>query len=435
MEKKRYDVIVVGSGAGGSSVALELTKSGKRVLIIEAGPSVQHMHLGNFWHVAVFPGYYHKLANFNKSQEHTTIYCTSNVGGTTVFSCGNMVRSLEKEFLYSFGIDLKELFLEAEKELNVKSLSEDRIIGGAKVIMKTAQKLGYKMMPMPKAYQQSGVHCELCGNCVAGCRQGAKWDARLFVEQAIINGATLVHSTRVKKVLFSGSDRRVRGIQLNNEHKTEIECDSVILSAGALNTPVILQKSGASAGYGLFVDLFSVTYGIVKEIYGLKLKGMSMPTVYIDREGFLLSPFIDHWSQQIFFCPINWNISNKFNKNKNRIIGIMTKIADERTGRVELDKIHKYPTEQDQYKLRTGEKISVQILKDIGAKNIITTRKYRGAHPGGTAAIGEVVDTHLRVYGCEGLYVCDASVLPFAPGLPPILTIIALAKYLVKQIN
>jgi choline dehydrogenase-like flavoprotein len=53
----------------------------------------------------------------------------------------------------------------------------------------------------------------------------------------------------------------------------------------------------------------------------------------------------------------------------------------------------------------------------------------KGLHPGGTAAIGKVVnkDSQTEV---DGLFACDASVPPVTPGLPPILTIVALAKRL-----
>ncbi|HXZ29619.1 MAG TPA: GMC oxidoreductase [Dehalococcoidia bacterium] len=48
-------------------------------------------------------------------------------------------------------------------------------------------------------------------------------------------------------------------------------------------------------------------------------------------------------------------------------------------------------------------------------------------HPGGTAAIGKVVDKDFQTK-VDGLFVCDASILPVTPGLPPILTIVTLAK-------
>ncbi|HIH65110.1 MAG TPA: ferredoxin, partial [Methanothermobacter thermautotrophicus] len=57
----------------------------------------------------------------------------------------------------------------------------------------------------------------------------------------------------------------------------------------------------------------------------------------------------------------------------------------------------------------------------------------RGAHPGGTASLGEVVDENLET-SIEGLFVADASVLPEAPGAPPILTIMALARRLARHI-
>ena len=57
-----------------------------------------------------------------------------------------------------------------------------------------------------------------------------------------------------------------------------------------------------------------------------------------------------------------------------------------------------------------------------------------GAHPGGTAAVGVVVDSNLQTK-IDNLFVCDASVLPTAPGLPPILTIVALSKRLAKLLT
>jgi choline dehydrogenase-like flavoprotein len=59
--------------------------------------------------------------------------------------------------------------------------------------------------------------------------------------------------------------------------------------------------------------------------------------------------------------------------------------------------------------------------------------KPGGAHPGGTAAIGQVVDKDLQTR-IESLFVYDASVVSTSPGLPPILTIVALSKRLGKKL-
>lgn len=49
-------------------------------------------------------------------------------------------------------------------------------------------------------------------------------------------------------------------------------------------------------------------------------------------------------------------------------------------------------------------------------------------HPTGTAAMGKVVDTELRVYGVNGLRIVDASVLPVAIGGHPQATLYAVAE-------
>jgi choline dehydrogenase-like flavoprotein len=46
MDKRTWDYIVVGSGAGGATVARELTKRKKKVLVIEGGPQSAKMAIG-----------------------------------------------------------------------------------------------------------------------------------------------------------------------------------------------------------------------------------------------------------------------------------------------------------------------------------------------------------------------------------------------------
>jgi choline dehydrogenase-like flavoprotein len=118
-----------------------------------------------------------------------------------------------------------------------------------------------------------------------------------------------------------------------------------------------------------------------------------------------------------------------------KMLGMMTKIVDERSGRVFADgSVSKPVTASDQTRLQSGSDRCREILVKAGAdpKSIVVS-KVQGGHPGGTAAIGEVVDQNLETK-VPGLFVCDASVLPVAPGLPPILTIGALAKYLAKRL-
>lgn len=431
--KEKYDVIIVGSGAGGAALAAALSERWKgadeKILVIEAGPFIKSQHTGNFWQMVIFNGYYSKLAGPNKSKKGSTIYRTMNVGGSTVVSCGNMVRSCQATFA-NYGIHLEDAFQEVEQDMGIKPC--ESIVTGTRGIMDAANKIGENMVPMPKG-RYPNAKCIACGNCVMGCRMGVKWDARSYIKQAIDNGVEILPSTKVKKVVFTQTGK-AKGVQVGN---AAIKSDFVILAAGALSTPVILQASGIDAGHGLFVDFFNVTYGIIEGGDGKEpvnqLKGASMGTVLTDyhkSEGFVLSPFIDHWSSFALFLPWRWNMSHGFPYK--RVLGIMTKITDERVGRVWASgKVSKVPTRQDLYRLDTGAAKAREILEAAGARDFITTRDWhRGAHPGGTAAVGEVVDSNLMVNNHEGLYVCDASVFPAAPGLPPILTIVALARWL-----
>lgn len=120
-------------------------------------------------------------------------------------------------------------------------------------------------------------------------------------------------------------------------------------------------------------------------------------------------------------------------KEKN-LIGIMVKISDTPGGVVYPDgSVSKKVTGDDKSKLEQGINKAVEILIKAGAdKNSILVTNPQGAHPGGTAAIGKVINNKLETE-VKNLYICDASVFPTSPGMPPILTIVALAKKLAKE--
>ena len=119
-----------------------------------------------------------------------------------------------------------------------------------------------------------------------------------------------------------------------------------------------------------------------------------------------------------------------------RLLGIMTKTADDSSGRVNTDgTVSKPVTSSDRARIDEGVTIATAILIEAGADpRSIATSAPQGAHPGGTAAVGTVVDKDLQT-NKRNLFVCDGSVLPKAPGLPPILTIVALAKRLARHLT
>jgi choline dehydrogenase-like flavoprotein len=152
---------------------------------------------------------------------------------------------------------------------------------------------------------------------------------------------------------------------------------------------------------------------------------------FYESEGFVLSPYV--------VLPRMSRFAEMGAKGlalpTGRLIGMMTKIIDEPVGRVQPDgKFSKPVTDRDRTRLQAGSSIASEILVKAGAdRQSIAISKPQGAHPGGTAAIGKVVDQDLQT-SVDNLFVCDASVLPTSPGLPPILTIVALSKRLAKRL-
>jgi len=207
----------------------------------------------------------------------------------------------------------------------------------------------------------------------------------------------------------------------------------VILAAGGLATPVILQKTGIEdAGSNLFGDLIVNTYGVTKNISQLREPSMALvDTEFHKSKGFILST----WPQpSALYRFVEAGVKGAILPAA-RTLGIMTKSADDPIGRVYADGSFSKPvTENDRARLKEGSEIAKEILIKAGAdgKSIVVGNPF-GAHPGGTAAIGKILDKDLQTK-IDNLYVCDASVFPTSLGAPPILTIAALGKRLAKAL-
>ncbi|MBO7209821.1 MAG: ferredoxin, partial [Methanobrevibacter sp.] len=117
------------------------------------------------------------------------------------------------------------------------------------------------------------------------------------------------------------------------------------------------------------------------------------------------------------------------------ILSIMVKVEDDMVGSVDIDgNVKKFNTIDDIRRLAQGAAAAGSVLEKAGVDpTTMTSTVFRGAHPGGTAAIGEVVDKNLKTQ-IDGLYVGDASVIPVSPGKPPILLILALAERLANHL-
>jgi len=421
--KREYDYMIVGGGLCGLVLAKELSKKGKKILVLEKGGFV------NILGSAFFDPFFYDKWALSTSRQGVTIYRFFAVGGTSIVSCGNAVELTDEEYR-RIGINFKGEMEEAGRESCVKR--EGVPVGKASAkIMEVANKLGYNMRPMPK-FSITGK-CPSCGECVLGCGYKSKWTSRECLKCTNMENVKLVTGFSADKIIESGG--KAIGVEGTGRHfkRQKFFAEKVVLAAGGIGTPMILQKSGIKAGDNLFVDLFNVTYGISKEYNQRKEMVMSVVCDKFHKsEGFALSPFVDCFAGFIP-CAESRHMLHTFKIN--RMMGIMTKIADDNIGKVYADgSIDKAPTENDLRKLKRGSDIAKEILIgcDIEPKNIFVG-KIRGAHPGGTAAIGSVVEVNLETK-LKNLYVCDASVLPFAPGLPPMLSLIALTKWFGKNV-
>ena len=408
-------VIVIGTGAGGAIIAMELAKANIPVTILERGPYIESKYSFEYYDMK----YYDKRFENTNSVDLLKTTC---IGGSTIVAAGNGVRVLEDEFK-ELGIDLSDEYDKIEELLGIHQMDDAHIGKGTQKFIDCANELGFDAIKMPKFIRDED--CKPCGKCSFGCPRDAKWSSKDFVDIAVENGAELVTGAEVIKI--ATANKSIKSVEyIKDGENKSIESDLVILAAGAIDSAVILQKSGIDAGNKLFFDPFVSVGGVLKDISfnsETQMNGLAVGKEYI------LAP---HFSSFIakYIKETNPEIEDK------DILSIMVKVPDDMVGTVDSEgNIFKFNTIDDIRRLAQGSAAAGAILEKAGVDpTTMTSTVFRGAHPGGTAAIGEVVDKNLKTE-IDGLYVSDASVIPVSPGKPPILLILALALRLANHLK
>jgi choline dehydrogenase-like flavoprotein len=403
--QQAYDVIIVGSGPGGATVARELSQHNKKVLILEWGNNASLK--GTLPQSATMIGIPGKNILVTNKKMHLLLRGTTT-GGSSVFYCGTAFDP-PFEMLESHGIDIRNEIEELKNEIPIKPLSDELMGPMANRMMASAQDLGYDWQKLNKFIFQDKCRTD-CWRCAYGCPYGAKWTARNFVEEAVEKGATLVNGARVKSVLTDGN--RATGVEVKKRGRSyRVEAPTVVLGAGGIGSAEILKHSGVErAGYDFFVDPLVLATGKVPDIK--EGKELQMQAGWHAKDEYVMTDLA---------MP------------KVPKLSIMIKIKDDLSGRItNRGSCRKDLSTTDDRKLSDGFDHAKKILKNAGVKRVSKSMVF-AAHPGGTVKIGDVVDSNLKAEH-DNLYVCDCSVIPEAWGLPPTLTVLGLGKRLSQHL-
>ena len=476
------DVVVVGSGAGGGTAAGVLASAGLDVIVLEAG---QYNNESDFTHLesdAYNRMYLDKTLN-TTADGGIAILAGSTLGGGTVINYTTSFATpsdVREEWDSVGGLDdvftgsaYTESVTAVQSRLNVNE-SNGWPSSRDQLMEKGLRELGWHVDEMPR--NVDGCTQEDCGYCTLGCRIGAKRSTLLtYLQDAADAGTRVITGAHVDQVLTdngraSGVAARVGGANLT------VNAQSVVLAAGALNTPAILLRSGLGGpAAGDYLRLHPVTAvwprfaqrvdpwnGILQARYSNEFANLDG-----NGYGFKFETAPVHPLFPAAF--LGWEDGASFKRDvlglgHLDVAGILLRDRDH--GRVVLRKdgspVWKYSiSKYDQAHIREGVRRGAELYAAAGAEEIISSTirpvrwragesiddfmdgvdavgygsnhtSYFTFHQMGTARIGSdpatsVVDGNNESHDIAGLYVMDGSCFPTASGVNPMLTIASIA--------
>ena len=251
------DVVVVGSGAGGGSMAAELAEAGLEVVILEEGGHYTSKDFSLDPGVAV-PQLYRESGSSVIMGKPNIIFSEGRcVGGSTVINGGMCWRTPEKvlqRWRWEMGLSqltpeyMEPFFQKVEERINVAPQSPQSLGKGDMLFRQAADKLGWLIHPNKRNQKD----CTGEGICVFGCPTDRKQSVLVtYIPRALDKGARLYTDVKIKKVRTRNKVATgVEGYVLDRRtgkkrgHKIRVNAKSVVLAGGALQTPVMLMNTG-----------------------------------------------------------------------------------------------------------------------------------------------------------------------------------------------
>lgn len=485
------DAVVVGSGAGGAVAAYELARAGLKVIILEAGPWVPSTEFTEELSKSV-PRLFQDEGNQKSADGDLGVLQGRCVGGSTVVNAAAAFRTpdsvlkawVEDHQLTEYSPEnMRPFFERVERNLSIHVNGPEERNANARVIEEGCDKLGYSHKPLARNIKD----CALTGFCLAGCKADRKQSMLVTYLPWAVNhhDARLFSDAMVTKILTEG-DRAV-GVQAVCSHNGKkvadltVRAPRVVLAAGAVQTPLLLQKDNLCNRSGQVGENFAChpSVGMVGR----------MPDPVYGWEGAVLGSWVDEFAPKEkggFILETGmgepWYMAAlaesgmgeshiDYMMHAKSYAGMISLIHDENHGRVYADedgkKIIDYRLHEKNF---TSMKKSIEVMSEIlfaagsdlvylpayklsivknmdeamGEINAWDLRdqyvlRYTSFHPQGTARMGvdptqSVVNPRGESHDLRGLWLTDASIFPTSLMVNPQVTVYTLATMISRNI-
>ncbi len=484
-EVLEYDVCVIGSGAGGSVIAARLAAAGRSVLILERGGYRNEQDFRQT-EASAADLYLRGGVMWSEGGEMGLLAGSTLGGGTVVNSmvCLRTPDDVRADWAARGvrGVDGPEFDAATErvwKRLNVNT-EATHYNDNTELMLLALGRLGYTHERIARNASLDDDP-RFCGYCNNACQQGCKRSTlKTYLEDAAADGARFLVDCKVERILVENG--RAAGVEavLGGEgdpasRRVEVRAAQVVLAAGAMESPAVLLRSGIGGPAvgrnlqlhpawivnGVYADPIQAWKGQIQSAVSFDLSHCEEPAGFLI-ESLTLSPAL--WSGAISF---GGGAAHRREMLKFAHMATWHGVShDHGCGRVVLGADGEAVVQwslADPIDLRVAARAHVEIARMhyvAGAEEISTFhftphRWRRGedfddylerlrttpaeeytaytAHQMSSCRLGadpqtSVGDGRGQLHDTPGVWVGDASALPTAPGVNPMITLMALAE-------